>query len=87
MKDGVKLSEAGGTLGFPIKRSIIKTFNLKWKDPVEFDILDEERNVLITLQAELKKNKTVSIRDYIAEEFDLNTNQVIQVDIRRPKEL
>lgn len=57
MKDGVKISEAGGTLGFPIKRSIIKALNLKWKDPVEFDIIDEEGNVIIPLQAKLKKIK------------------------------
>ena len=51
------------------------------------DIFEENGNVLITLQTELKKNRTVSIRDYIAEEYKLKANQVIQVDIRKPKEL
>ena len=59
MKDGVKLSESGGSLGFPVKSTIIKALKLKYKDPVEFDILDENGNVIITLQAQLKKNKTI----------------------------
>lgn len=87
MKDVVKLSEAGGTLGFPIKRSILKALDLKWKDPVEFDFFDDDGNVLVTVQGELKKNKRVTIRDYIAEEYNLKVNQVIQVDVRLPKEI
>ncbi len=82
MKDGVKLSEAGGTLGFSVKKSIRKQLNLKYKDPVEYDIFDDEGNVLMTLQGELKKNNTVSIRNYVAKKLNLKANQVIQVDIR-----
>lgn len=41
----------------------------------------------MTIQGDLKKNKRVTIRDYIAEEYSLKVNQVIQVDVRLPKEI
>ena len=87
MKDGVILRGNGGTLTYTIQPLILDSLGLEWKDPVEFDVINEDGDILMTLTRPLRKmgrgSMGVSIRFYVAMKLNLKANDVIQVDIRK----
>lgn len=84
MRDTVKLTESGGTLGFTIQPSIRNELGIKYKDPIVIDIIEKGTDkVLYTYTRPLKKDGSVSIKYYIVEDLKLTADAVLQVDIRK----
>ena len=87
MKDVVLLTESGGTLGFTIQPSILRKLDLKWKDPVEFDIINENGDITMSITRPLKKmgkgSMGIGIRLHIVKNLNLKPSDIIQVDIRK----
>lgn len=89
MKDTVKLTESGGTLGFTIQPAILTKLNLKVKDPVTIEIFDETGEQSLTeftrpLKKMGKGSYGVTIRYYIVNDLGLTRESILRVDIRNP---
>ncbi len=88
MKDMVRLSKSGGTLGFTIQPSILIELGLTLKDPVTIRIFDDKGEISAEFSRPIKKmgkgSLGVTIRYFIVDKLKLNYKDVIRIDISKP---